>query len=291
MLVFLRKYLERNEVIMSVPTIERLLLSKLLTFGVLLFISQPAAAEIIAQTGFNDASGINGNATSNSPYSLGSLNGGGAGESGWLAPWSGSPTLTTVQNSVVFEGDQALRLQPTFSPSRALAAPVTDGFFTQQYVRFDEGARFVAYTELESHPEDIAFQGAIWQAFPDHTFRVIDGVRDGANAAPTEITGFTWSPGVWYQIDTRVDVSKGTWDFYVNGNHYDAPDPLGFRGNAVALDRFRFLSEGTGNVYLDGLTISAIPEPSSFIYSGLVGFAGMVYVAIRRRNGYAKFSV
>ncbi len=276
---------------MSAYAIERRRLIRLLTFGALLIIARSAGAEIIAQTGFNDASGINSNSTANSPYALGSVNGAGAGETGWLAPWSGSPTLSTVQNSVVFEGDQALRLQPTFSTSRALATTLFDGFYTQQFVRFDEGARFVAYTELESHPENISYEGAIWAAFPDHTFRVVDGVRDGAIDAPTEITGLTWRPGLWYEVVTRVDVFNGTWDFFVNGVRYNAPDPLGFRGDTFALDRFRYLSEGTGNVYLDGLTISTIPEPSSFIYSGLVGFVGMVYVAIRRRIGFAKTCV
>ena len=173
-------------------------------------------------------------------------------------------------------------------PSITQIEPVyLDGFATMPLAPEARAAMIAAFDQVgnagSSHSAGEAAAQRIAQA------RL--AVADLINAAPTEITGFTWSPGVWYQINTRVDVSKGTWDFYVNGNHYDAPDPLGFRGNAVALDRFRFLSEGTGNVYLDGLTISAIPEPSSFIYSGLVGFAGMVYVLFRKRFAIAKSCV
>ncbi len=47
-----------------------------------------AEAQIIASSGFNDASGINGNGTPNSPYTIGQTAGGrGAGEPGWAGTW------------------------------------------------------------------------------------------------------------------------------------------------------------------------------------------------------------
>src|SRR5690349_2811717 len=47
------------------------------------------AVPIYAQTGFNDQSGINSNATVGSPYTLNqTINGRGNGEPGWTGPWT-----------------------------------------------------------------------------------------------------------------------------------------------------------------------------------------------------------
>lgn len=63
--------------------------------------------------GFNDALGINADATPNSPYTLNAtLDGAGVGESGWAGPWvetTGADSLATVQTTNVFEGDGAIR--------------------------------------------------------------------------------------------------------------------------------------------------------------------------------------
>src|SRR5262245_22088764 len=205
---------------------------------------QARADMVVAQTGFNDAAGINSNPVPGSPYSLGLVAGAGGVEPGWLGPWSDGPMIALVQNVATFEGDQALRIPATTAPSRALATPVTGTLTIEQAVRFDAGARLVAYTELEATGESIANQGAVWQAFPDNSFRVVDGMRDGCIDCPVLITPFQWSPGVWYQVTTMIDVAAGTWDFFVDGVHYDAPHPLGFRGAPLMLDRIRYLSEG-----------------------------------------------
>jgi hypothetical protein len=208
---------------------------------------------IVAETGFNDLKGIG----SEMPgaYVLGPLTAdSGQGEPGWLRTWGPDPR-SIVQNKVVFEGDQALQIQPTTAPNRAIAEPMTGLFSIEQYVRFEPGARLVAYTEVEATGELIANQGAVWQALPDGRFYVVAGTGDGCIVCNTEFTGFTWSPGIWYQVTTVIDVSAQSWDFYVDGAHYDRAEPLGFRGTPTSLDRIRYLSEGSGSVFLDAIII------------------------------------
>lgn len=219
---------------------------------------------------------------STSGYTPGPVNGQGGSEPGWLGPWGGNSNAV-VQNSVVYQGDQALQILPTSLPFRTIAQPVADTLIIEQRVRFGAGAQLIAYTELNSQGESTNFQGAVWQALSDGTFRVNDGIRDGGNdPSLVKDTGFRWKAGVWYDVKTVINVAGGYWDFYVDGVKYNAPDPLGFRGDTFLLDRVQYLSEGSGSVYLDSLSITSVPEPSSMIFVALASACGLM--ARRRRT-------
>jgi hypothetical protein len=256
--------------------------TKLSVFALLLhlvLLASPASATVIAQAGFNDASGINSNPTPNSPYTLGgSVVGAGINEPGWAGPWYNTLGSAAVQSSTVFEGDGALQLTPTTSPARQWTAQLQGQFVIEQYVRFTEGARLVAYTQ-QGTSEATTQQGAIWQAFPDHHFNVIDGNGDGGSPTPTS-TNFTWQPGVWYKITVDVDVASQTWNFAVDDVPYVPANPLGFRGAPTDLTVVHYLSEGLGLVYLDAVTV--VPEPSSFEI-GLLGGLALIALAGARR--------
>jgi parallel beta-helix repeat protein len=208
----------------------------------------------IIETGFNDASGINGNGTPNSPYALGPVHGNGAGEPGWSTPWlTGGASL--IQSAVVFEGDNALRVVPTSLPQRAWATPATDVLTIEQRVRFDSGARVVAYSQTAGSGE--GSQGAVWTA--DGTrFYVLDGHRNGSGSVID--TNLRWVPGTWYDVKSVIDVKNGGWEFYVNGVPFAAGRPLGFRGTPNYLDTIRYLSEGSGSAYVDAIRITVTPE-------------------------------
>jgi hypothetical protein len=210
---------------------------------------------IVAETGFNDADGIHGDPVSGSPYALGPLNGQGSAEPGWLRPWIAQPEYSHVQNKVVLEGDQSLQIQPIGAPHRALANRMTGFFWIEQFVRFDAGAQLVGFTEVEATGEFVGNQGPVWFAFADGGFYVVDGVRDGCEECPVEHSGFTWQPDTWYHVLTLINPADGTWYFFVNGQYYDAPDPLGFRGNPSYLDRIRYVSWGEGSAYVDVLRV------------------------------------
>jgi hypothetical protein len=91
-------------------------------------VSLTRAAEFSA--GFNDGSGINSNATPDSPYALDlPVTGMGLGEAGWDGGWigpNGPGDERLVQGDVVYEGDGALELFgfPT-SAERLFAEPQT----------------------------------------------------------------------------------------------------------------------------------------------------------------------
>ncbi|MBS0263700.1 MAG: hypothetical protein JSS02_17285 [Planctomycetes bacterium] len=244
------------------------------------------AGVLVAQTGFNDQSGINSNPTVGSPYSLGNVTGQGGVEPGWLAPWGALSDSDTslVQNSVIREGDQALKIVATSAPYRSLAMPTQTRLIVEQSVRFEEGARLVAYTELSTTGDSVLNQGAIWQAMPDHTIRVIDGDEDYCDTCGFEVVT-NWEADVWYTVRIEVDLVQRTWDFYWDGILYAPADPLGFRGTPVMLDRVQYLSEGAGAVFLDAITMTAfdpvqVPAPSTL--ATLV--AGMLVLCFRRGN-------
>ena len=233
-------------------------------------------AAFVAQAGFNDTAGINSNPLANSPYLLGgSVSGKGIGEPGWAGPWSGNGT---VQTSTVFEGDGALQITPTAAPFREWTAQLTGQFTIEQYVRFTEGARLVAYTE-QGTSESTALHGPIWQAFPDHHFNVIDGTGDGGFPVPI-VTDFTWQPDVWYKITVHANVATQTWDFAVNDVPYVSANPLGFRGSPTAITEVRYLSEGSGLVFLD--SVSIVPEPSTGVIGTIGGLLLLALSGTRR---------
>ena len=235
-------------------------------------------AGFVAQAGFNDASGINSNATPNSPYTLGGpVGGAGVGEPVWSGPWQSDSVANVVVTSPVFEGDGAARLNPTSGTGRELIQHLNGKFQVEQYVQFAAGARLVTYTEQA--PGGNALQGPIWQAFADGKFYVIDGVED-AGSPPSQFTGFTWQPGVWYKVDILGDMTTRTWDFFLNDIKYIPPNPLGFRGSPAYIDRVFYQSEGSGSVFLDAVTI--VPEPSSLVLAAF-GFIGLVVWGWRRK--------
>jgi hypothetical protein len=248
---------------------------------------------IIAQSGFNDTSGINSDDLTNSPYQLGALiSGQGAAEPGWSEPWSSDGSASIVQTAVTFEGDGAALVVPTSGISRRWTATQTGIFTIDLNVRFNPDSRLIGYVFRDTNISDL--QGPVWQAMPDGTFRVVDGNGNPTNP-PIEVTGFTWTPDVWYKISLHVDVGDQTWEFFVDDQKYNAPDPLGFRGNPPwldYLDGISFLSEtsGASGVYIDNIQICEIPEPSALALLGMGTFGIAVFGRRLGRRNTAKAS-
>jgi hypothetical protein len=248
------------------------------TFAMLLvFFGQASRAAVVAETGFNDALGINSNGTTDSPYELNATaHGQGAGETGWLGTWqvvSGPVTNSNVQNTVTLEGDGALHAQPTTNTYRSWAAPQSGIFTVEQYLRFTENSRSVIYLyESSGGVISAGESGPVWNAFPDGTVSVNDGIGDGGGMI--EDTGFDWEADVWHKFTTLVDVPSQTYRFFMDGNEYLAPDPLGFRGAPTSIDSINYLAEVSGSgTYIDSLRI--VPEPSTFMLVA-IGLLGML---------------
>ena len=132
--------------------------------------------------------------------------------------------------------------------------------------------RDVILRVFDSSLSDFAAIGAQWQVGSDLMFYVVDGTE---NSCPTglcglENTGLSLTPGVWHLVQVDIDPTARTWNFFVDGVRYNAPDPLGFRGQPTSLDGIEYLNEiaAPSGSYLDAVTVNtslntAVPEPSS----------------------------
>lgn len=224
--------------------------------------------------GFNDAVGINSNATIDSPYALDqTVFGQGLGEAGWDGGWlgvNGPDDERLVQGDVVFEGDGALELFgfPT-SAERLFAEPQT-GIMTvslrilvTQMLGENQGDRdFIFRLQSDAPPTDsIACQ---WAMMPDRSFLLV--VDDDENIR----TNLTWTPGVWHRVDVWADFQNKIWMFAVDGVIFEnGGEPLSFRGNPSALEKIHLLSElsheGT-SVFIDDIRINgAFPSEQTEI--------------------------
>lgn len=251
----------------------------------------------LIQSGFNDASGINSDGTSHSPFNTGnlSLNGQGTGESGWAGPWSMSVGSAIVNSATTYEGDGAAAFfQNTAAADRTLAVAPTAPFSIDFRLMVPSViTRDVIFRLYDSGIANITSAIAVQlQVETDNQFRVLDGIEDSAGTGvATEATGLYLTPGTWHDVGVIVDPITRTWDFYLDGVHYNAPDPLGFRGVPVNLNSIQFLNEiaSPAGSYIDAVTINTdlapppIPEPSISVMLalGLLSFAGRCTLKLR----------
>ncbi len=219
------------------------------------------------QSGFNDVSGINGDGQADHfPFNTGgvSIDGQGAGEEGWEAPWFLSTGTATVQSTTKFEGDGAAAFfNNTAAADRKLETPLLEPFSIETRIMIPGTiTRDVIFRVYDSALQQnivnaIAVQ---WAVFSDRSFRVLDGAGDTSGV--TEDTGLKLTPGVWHKVTIHVDPTAKTWTFAVDGTKYDAPDPLGFRGAPVNLDSVQFLNEiaAPDGSYLDAVVVKPKPR-------------------------------
>lgn len=227
--------------------------------------------DYIATSGFNDASGLNSNGVANQPFNTGNVtvNGQGVGEPGWAGPWdTGESAIVT--NSVSYEGDGSLAFfQNTSAADRKLSVVPTAPFQIDVRVMVPSTiTRDVIFRVYDSGITNIVNAIAVqWAIGSDYFFFVLDGVGDTSNV--TENTGLKLTPGEWALVTVIIDPTSKTWTFAVNGQVYNAPDPLGFRGNPVKLDSIQYLNEIAApfGSYLDEVVI----RPTQFSSGSAAG--------------------
>lgn len=240
---------------------------------------------VIALTGFEASSGyVNGQ----------SVIGQGADETGWTSPWrvysasySGD---AVVQSDYARGGTQAMRIRSASSPATQIIREYEDqnGSFRLDFdVMIDK--------ELVGSPTDInaglfVYLGDEGLAGPNLAFHsgghIIARDGNGAGGFVEEDTGFSWLIGQWTHVTAQIDIASQTYEVWIDGQPYNAPDPLGFRNTVTQhIDDIRFLFQVQGangaSVYVDNLGIN-VPEPSSLV---LLASAMLGLLLVRRRAG------
>lgn len=230
---------------------------------------------VIAETGFNDATGINSTPTPDSPYTLGdTIRDRGEGESGWSNLWTlsaggglgGSPSRAVANTVLPLEGDASLFIkendpqQPTWI-HRSLAESQYWPFIIEQHVRLPAGG---GVTSRPGQGGTGSLIGPQWSA-SGGTFWAFDG--NGAGGGVFEDTGIPWTNMEWHKVTLHVNPITQTFDFFVDNQKYEAPDPLGFRGTIPSVFFIEYLTSQA--VWIDQLSIREIPEPSSFALAAL----------------------
>lgn len=209
--------------------------------------------------GFNDAEGMNADAAAGSPYANDTdLHQAGGGEPGWATPWfqtTGASVNARTQNAVVFEGDQALRIHGgTTGVARHWADPVASGVVTiSQMIYANAGGGLTSYIhDTAGGPVEVV-TAAQWGVGAGGTFGVVD-------RGTWEDTGIPFPVGQWVRVDVAVDMTNRTYDFFVNGGRYVAPDPIEFRGNPAVAGRVVYLVENFEGVFIDAVQVFG-PNP------------------------------
>ena len=87
--------------------------------------------------------------------------------------------------------------------------------------------------------------GPVWAARNGY-FSAGDG--DGLGNVTLENTGIAIQPGQWQKVSLLIDPGTKTYQFYVDGRPYEAPDPLGFRGNPASIETVDYLAIAIANL-------------------------------------------
>jgi hypothetical protein len=225
------------------------------------FILASATPQVIASAGFNDASGLNSDPTANSPYNVNNVNvnGQGAGEPGWLTPWSVGSTPPVVVHSGQSEGDGALFFQGTSDANRTLKLPLSGITSIQAMLMIPSSATGGNTVDFYVRQQANGQIGPDWRVSGDGHLLVVDGHEDGST--PLLDTGFLWTPGTYQAIRIDINTVARTWDFFVDGVRYNAPHPLRYRDAPTYLDMIDILSYigGPNGTYIDAITVTRNP--------------------------------
>jgi hypothetical protein len=267
-----------------------------LVIGVSL-IGRVANAVIIAETGFNDASGINSDGTANTPYTLGAqLHGNGAVETGWAGAWNQTTTVSATRGSVntttVFEGDGAARFESgpgtnsaanTANFNRSMSSTFSTGIFTVDYYfrveQMTNNRTMVLYSGSNGGTQHSSLI-QITHTAADGNFNLGGYHGNGAGGITLIDSNQDLAPNTWYKLTAKLDIDALNWDLLLNDA--EVLSDLGFRHNTSAalswiqanVDRGNNATGGVGQIaYLDAVTISQVPEPSALLISacGVIG--------------------
>lgn len=247
-----------------------------------------ASGEIFAQTGFNDQSGINSNATPGNPYTINqTVDGVSNSEPGWTGPWValnggalGGGAFAIVKTTSAFEGDAGLSIIPgSFGSTQVYRdfGARTDRFVVETEVNFGSVGDFEGLVIQDNYPLSANRNGPQWRltgAVGSRHFEVFNGTSNGGGAWLN--TGIVQTPGQWQGVVADINVVTQQWFFSVDGVPFN--QALGFQNAPPFLNALYYSSSASGSV--DSIIVRAVPEPAALATLG----AGALLALIRRQR-------
>ncbi|WP_425395116.1 PEP-CTERM sorting domain-containing protein [Aeoliella sp.] len=227
--------------------------------------SEANALDLVAQTGFNDASGINSDGTPSSPYESGTsiIGGSGAGEPGWTSDWTWSSETARMasaapQATETFEGDMALRIDASSGNNASTFfrdfTPLQPGHEVVMSVRVRPEVFTTGTPTMYLMDSSNGGQGAVFWPAADGSVELKDGAPT-VEAMPAN----TFDPNTpsWLQFEIKSDIAAKTFTLSLNG--VDSGDVYDYRTGAVNIDRFQIWSNAT-LAFFDEIVISETPH-------------------------------
>lgn len=204
----------------------------------------------LAETGFNDATGINASAAPNSPYALGApAPGQGTGEPGWLEPWQNTANGAVISSVAPLEGDGSLELSGPNSQTGRRWQGVVGGEVSVSFrIKFDLGSAISVYlvdgTGGSINVNADAVGAAQINVGSEGNVYVVDG-------GDSEFSGLVYTPDSWHEITFLIDQDAKTYRFVFDGELLETPDPLNFRGTPALVSAVNF-QVPIGTLHIDG---------------------------------------
>jgi len=227
-----------------------------------------AHADIVAQTGFNDATGIN-----PSDYADGvplNAKGSPADEPGWDATWTAAAGFTTSSAQKV-EGDLAMKITNTGSTITARRA-----FADQSGVVYID-ALYMTTGPIAGSDTFIMYTGPNTAGYGSQTLNggtatmmtLSAGTTSGAIRVSDHTTsggfytwvntGQTWSANQWVRVTQEIETLNDTYRVWVDRVPFDPgpANPLNFRSPSTFVDDFQFFltNQGSTAFHVDQLRV------------------------------------
>jgi len=167
------------------------------------------------------------------------------------------------------------------------SAPSIEQLFAQQATPVDINFDFMLPTaSLSSASWNVSFLG-VGSNFSPFIFQINDSF-DLTNASGTPTSISTISGNQWYNVSARYDPTAET----VSGALTPfSSSPISF-SDSTSTSGFQFIqvvgiydgiaNTTNSNIHFDNISVSAVPEPSSFLMLAIVG-AGVAVVRRRRK--------
>jgi hypothetical protein len=243
---------------------------------VILAAANRSGAQVLATSGFNIP-----------PFTAGiTVDGQGGSEPGWAAPWrklGGFADRGHVVTSPTYEGNGAVQIfaDQTFGTSVEREwSSIVPVVRVDAYVYVTPGASMNGQivTATPASGEIDPRRAGAWQIEGSGLIDVFDTTVNGY--VPT---GFHTLPNAWNKYSLIANTNTNTYSFLFNDQPFNSLHPLPFMNAMFYVDGINLRAAGTLTSYVDYVTVTQVPEPSTLAL-GAMGMIAASFAIGWRRN-------